>query len=284
MIVRPERRVRLGFWNRAWAELSTALAFLTIIPIPAPTFPSSSNRGESSPPSGNARGRAGGSRTGRVVAWFPVVGLVIGTLLMAWELATRSVVPDPVRAVVSVILSTIISGGIHLDGLMDTADGLFSGRDRARALQIMRDSRVGAMGVLAAIFSVLLKWSLILSTPSRARPFALLVMPVMGRWSMCAAVHAFPYARPGGGLGKSFARSTSRGDLAFATATAVGPAVMLAFLLDPRFLAMFFVTAPLSLAASRAISRKLGGLTGDVYGAINELSEILALLAITIPA
>lgn len=283
MTLRPERRTWLGFWSRAWAELSTALAFLTIIPIPVPTFRSSGNRGEGNPSSGNAPKWADDLRTGRVVAWFPVAGLAIGMLLMAWEVAVRNVVPNPVRAVVSVMLSTIISGGIHLDGLMDTADGLFSGKDRARALEIMRDSRVGAMGVMTAVFCVLLKFSLILSAPSRIRPFALLLMPVMGRWSMCAAAHAFPYARPSGGLGKAFARSTSRGDLVFATSAAAGLAVILALLLDRRFLAMFLVTAPLSLAASRAISRKLGGLTGDVYGAINELSEILSLVAMVIP-
>lgn len=232
-----------------------AVGFLTRIPIGVVSHADAEHLGRSSP-------------------YFPLVGGVIGLVLaMTDRLASRFFVPVVVSAL-DLAMIFVLTGGMHLDGLIDTADGLLSGRGKERILEIMRDSRVGAMGVIAGILLVILKFSLLTAIPPQVRPYALFLMPVLGRWVMLSAIVFFPYARQGPGLGRIFARKVS---IPVFLITTVLTMTVCAVLGGARGCAAFFGSAVASLWLARSISRFLGGLTGDVYGALAEVGEAIGL-------
>ena len=156
---------------------------------------------------------------------------------------------------------------------MDTADGLFSGRSRERMLEILKDSRVGAGGVTAFVFLVLLKVAFLSQlAPAVALP-ALVGIPAAARFGTLISIFQFPYAREQG-LGRAF--------VTYAPAHTVEKALVLAlapvFFCGPFYLALLGAAMLLSLWANGRISRKLGGVTGDTYGAVLEGSEMALLL------
>ena len=210
---------------------------------------------------------------GRGVRYFPLVGAVIGVLLAGIDMLISPYLPPAIVASVLLIAATILTGGLHSDGLMDTADGLLAGGSRQRMLDIMKDSRVGSFGIITYVSMTLLKWSLLLELTGDGRLAALFVMPVLGRFAMTLGITLFPYARPDG-IGKAFAQYAGR------------PALFMATLSTGLITAGCGLTAGAALAATtvftfllaRYTSHRLGGLTGDVYGAITELTETLVLL------
>ena len=218
---------------------------------------------------------------GRSVKFFTLVGLFVGGLLAAVAFATGGWLPGAVRSTLLVALSLFLTGGLHCDGLMDTADGVLSGRSRDRMLEIMKDSRVGSFGAIALVLLLLGKWSLIYDMPGSFLPYALVAMPVCGRWAMTVVVLFFPYARPEG-MGKAFADYAGKNSLGAAV-----PAVGLMLLI------LYWGAGPLAAGVSlltigvstlfavwfgHRLTKSLGGLTGDIYGATTELTELLALL------
>ena len=217
---------------------------------------------------------------GRSVRFFSLVGCVAGVLLALVALLTAGWLPGSVRSTLLVFLAVLITGGLHCDGLMDTADGVMSGRPRERALEIMKDSRVGAFGVLAIVLLLLGKWSLLHDMPSSLLPYALVAMMAIGRFAMTAAIVFFPYARAEG-MGKAFAEHAGKSSFVFASVTLVAMALCFYFLAG-IFTACAAVAAALVALLFTAwcgcrLTRVLGGLTGDTYGAVTELSELLAL-------
>lgn len=210
----------------------------------------------------------------RSQALFPLVGLGLGLLLVGLDAGLSRVLPPAAAAALLVVALIILTGGLHLDGVADTCDGLFGAYDRQRRLEIMRDSRVGSYGALGIAAILLLKWAAILSLAWPLRRDALLLAPALGRWAMVAVIAAFPYARPQG-LGKAMHQEARPYPLLLAGATALGASALLLGMWGP--LAWAFVAAFGSLLALYA-HRRLGGLTGDVYGAICELSETAFLL------
>jgi adenosylcobinamide-GDP ribazoletransferase len=153
---------------------------------------------------------------GRSTAFFPAVGLLLGLILAALAWAAQWCFPEQVRAALLVTGLIVLTGGIHLDGFMDSIDGLLSGRPRERKLEIMRDSRVGAFGVTGAVCLLLTKYTLILGLPGQSLTWVLITVPVLSRWSMVFAITAFPYARLEG-LGKVYAVYAGRKELLIAT-------------------------------------------------------------------
>jgi adenosylcobinamide-GDP ribazoletransferase len=226
-----------------------------------------------------AGGEIAPARLAASSAWFPLVGCVLGAALAGLTYVFGFVFPPSVTAALWLIFSTLITGGLHLDGLMDTADGLMGGWEPSRVLEVMRDSRIGAMGGLAAILTLLLKWTLLSAwltlgqTPSWVA--ALVLMPTLGRWAMVGAIAFFPYARTGGGLGRPFAEGLKPVHLLTATVTALAAAW---FTQGPHGLAIMLAAGLAALAAARVIASRIGGMTGDTYGAINEVTELTALL------
>jgi adenosylcobinamide-GDP ribazoletransferase len=235
--------------SRLWGEFWLAMTFLTT--LPAPTFVV---------PSGGL-GLAG--------RWFPLVGLVIALLLcVVQSIAARFFPPTLVGALV-VLAWVVLTGGLHLDGLADCCDGLLATTSRERRLEILRDPRLGTFGALGLILTLLLKTL----AAGMAIPFALLLAPVWGRWLLLFATRQ-PQARAEG-MGASFAAGVTPEVIVVAAALPV----LLLFLGDGRGLA----GAALALAAMVALVRlakvRLGGVTGDVYGLVVEVSEVVMLLA-----
>ena len=158
-------------------------------------------------------------------ACYPLVGLLLGLVLVGLEDGFSRIFPVYLTSAVLVVTLVVATGGLHLDGLMDTCDGLFGGHTRQQRLEIMRDSHVGAFAVAGALSIVLLKWAAILSLLSLTEPegdlqwrgLGLLLFPVLSRWAMVLQLSAFPYARSEG-LGLAFHQGARLAPASVATA------------------------------------------------------------------
>ena len=217
---------------------------------------------------------------GRSVKFFPLIGAVLGVIyaVFAWAfydwLPTRGIfLPPHLTAAVLLILPPIMTGGLHCDGFMDTMDGVFSGRSRERMLEIMKDSCTGSNAVFCFVVLMFLEFAILLDMPLDVMVPALFVMPIIARLMMVAGITLFPYARPDG-LGKAFAQYAGRSALAFA---AVCTLVLVAWA-GPLAWASLVVCAAFTAFFGNYVEKRLGGLTGDVYGAIMTLNEGLVLL------
>jgi len=217
---------------------------------------------------------------GRSLGFFPLVGLVAGGILALTALLTGGWLPATFRSTLLVSLAIFITGGLHCDGLMDTADGVLSGRSRERMLEIMKDSRVGAFGVVSMILLFFWKWSLIHDLPDSLLAPALISMMTFGRYAMVLVIFRFPYAREEG-MGKAFKTYAGPRAITIASLTVIGLLAALQMFVGMVVLvgAIISLTATLlfSLALSSWLTRKLGGLSGDMYGAVAELAEVVVL-------
>jgi adenosylcobinamide-GDP ribazoletransferase len=214
---------------------------------------------------------------GRSVAYFPAVGVLLGAALGATERLARGHFSHELVALALVTLLVVVTGGLHLDGLADVFDGLGGGRgDRERILAIMRDSRIGSLGATALLLALLGKVFALIELQRTGAAFALFVFPVAARWVACALLVFFPYARPEG-LGKAFNGHARPRHFVLAT---LSTATVLA-IAGPRALAPTAVAFAVGLTLALWLHRRLGGLTGDVYGAAIELSELGFLLAVS---
>lgn len=225
----------------------------------------------------------------RSVVCYPVVGLAIGLVLAGAGWVLSLLLPPVPAAALVTGLWVALTGGFHLDGLMDTADGVLSHRSREDMLAIMKDSRVGAMGAAACVLQLLLKFALLeglLESGWQAWAGLLPAVAIWSRWAMAAAVAWWPYARSGGGLGALLSGFGGR-QLAVCTVLAAGLSAGAgawgggAILTDMALaLALSLPALGFSVLLARRLAVKLGGLTGDTYGAINELTETFLLLVI----
>lgn len=215
---------------------------------------------------------------GRSTRFFPLVGLVLGICyaLFAW-LLLYAVGMRALTAALLLVLPLLLTGGLHADGFMDTADGVFSGRDRERKLEIMKDSRVGAFGVVSFVMLMFVQYALISDMHPLLLIPALFVMPVIGRFAMVLSVACFPYAREDG-MGKTFADMADRKTIVIAALITMilvlpwGVLAALALVLGTVFTLLF----------CRLITHVLGGVTGDVYGAATVLTETLVLFVFSL--
>lgn len=210
---------------------------------------------------------------GRSVSFFPVVGLVLGLGLTGLASLLADLLPSTLAAVLLVALLAALTGGLHLDGVADVFDALGGGRgDRQRMLDIMKDSRIGAHGAVALVLVLLAKVYALAELVARRDLAGLLAFPAIARWAVTPAIVFHPYARAEG-TGRAFNGEARAWQVAIATVllglalAAVGPRL--------------FVPAAGALAAATLfglwLRRRLGGLTGDVYGASIELAEVVTL-------
>ncbi len=213
----------------------------------------------------------------RSVKFFPIIGGIIGLLLFAFVYIIQHLgatkVPIHAMAIGVIVLEIFLTGGLHCDGLMDTVDGIFSGRPRDKMLEIMKDSRVGAFGAMAFTLLIVIKYSLIMDIELTVLPLALLVMPIVGRIAAVVGITRYPYARANG-LGKIFYDCAHRQTLYVAGITGL----LLLIPLGKIALLSAIVGVAVAFLFCQYVNEKLGGLTGDVYGAIIELTEIVSLL------
>ncbi|MFH1594969.1 MAG: adenosylcobinamide-GDP ribazoletransferase [Pseudomonadota bacterium] len=210
----------------------------------------------------------------RSMFWFPWVGALLGVVFWGVWAGLPRFLPDPAAAGVLLCLTVWLTGGLHLDGLADTVDGLGGGHTVEERLAIMKDSRVGTFGVLALALVLVLKFSFFLSLAGKGTAAALILYPVVSRWGMVLLAYLSPYARPEGGLGQAMTTGVSARVLAGATVSAAALSA-----------AAFGVRGPILLAAAGLLvwlgslycRKTLGGVTGDVLGAANEALEVLVL-------
>ncbi|MBX3075860.1 adenosylcobinamide-GDP ribazoletransferase [Candidatus Obscuribacterales bacterium] len=215
--------------------------------------------------------------------YLPSAGMVIGICLtgIAAVLLIKMQAPHIVSAAILTIAWLCITGGLHFDGLMDAADGIFSHRNKERMLEIMMDSRVGNFGAMTGLAVLLVKFSCIASLCDNVPLLlgALLIVPAWARWCELYAIGRFPYARPEG-KGKIWHDSTNfpadlfKGLLiplmvSVTTAAQIG--------LSPTLLIIAFGLVS-GLVASHWLASHIEGHTGDTYGAVVELSEAGCLL------
>jgi len=210
---------------------------------------------------------------GASLLYFPVAGLLIG-LLLSLSALSFSLLPDLVKSAMILTLSIFITGGIHLDGFADTCDGFYGNKSVEKILEIMRDSRIGAMGVIGIASLLLLKFSLIASFPEVALWKILIVMPVFSRWSLELACHSTRYARPEG-KAKYFIEYSRKRDLVIG---GIFTLVVSVLLMSLKCMVLFFISLVPVLALIYYIKRKIGGMTGDTIGAVNEIAEACILI------
>lgn len=202
------------------------------------------------------------------VSYYPLVGLLIGALAAGSCYGLHSMGLTLSADVVALVIMLIVTGGLHMDGLMDTADGIFSGRDRERKLEIMKDSRVGAMGVIAFGAVFLLKIALLFDLTLGPKLTALILAPSAGRWAMAICIIRYPYARPTG-LGGCLQQAGYK-QLLVASIILLAASWGLAGI--PGLLVLAAVVPAVGVIAV-LIMTCLGGMTGDTYGATGELIE-----------
>src|SRR5450756_992227 len=241
--------------HRHLARLAATLRFFTRIPLP----------GEGVIPD---------EEFGKSLAYAPLIGLLIGVWTAGWDFGLRLILPAGPAAVLTLLAYVCMTGGLHLDGLGDTFDGILSGRSRDRMLAIMKDSRVGSFGVLAVWFALALNTASIASLPDAQRFAVLCLWPVLGRLASVTGAALYEYARPEGGLGKSFVQYCGKRELAigaFITLLSAG------LLLSWPGIIWTVATFAITLLLLKWMTKPLGGITGDVLGAVCEGTQVFAL-------
>ncbi|ERM18135.1 adenosylcobinamide-GDP ribazoletransferase [Brevibacillus laterosporus] len=214
------------------------------------------------------------------VKYYPYVGMVIGIFLAGIAGITQWLFPDILLSLVVIASWVYITGGLHLDGWMDTADGLGSARSRERMLEIMKDSRVGAMGVLAcvlllAVKTVSLYW-ITTSVPLLSLIYLLIIIPFAARVSLLGCVYFWPYLHKGKGLASGFREHVCMKHIIISIVISCLVAIVL---VGYQLAIIFFVlTVVTHYLFNRMIVKQLGGLTGDTYGAQIECIEMVLLL------
>jgi adenosylcobinamide-GDP ribazoletransferase len=244
---------------RAWlADFRGAVGFLTVLPVgPGASF-----------------------RPERMSGFFPVVGLLLGLIVAGVDILARFLWPDPLAAIVVVLAWIVLTGALHVDGLADAGDGLFSHRSREQILAIMKDSRVGVMGVVCLAGILGLKWGGLWALPQE-RFLALVLIPAYSRLGMLAGMRWLPYGRPEGGTGAPFCVPSSPGRMFWSALVLIPLSLLLGW--EGVGLNVVFAVACAGILAF--YSRVVGCITGDTLGAMNEILEtvLLLYLAIQIP-
>jgi adenosylcobinamide-GDP ribazoletransferase len=214
---------------------------------------------------------------GRATGFYPLVGLLLGALLVLADILMSHVFPVQVRSAVLLALWIMLTGALHFDGFLDACDGLLGGATPERRLEIMRDERTGAYALAGGALLLLIMFSS-LGAISTGRWAALLLAPVLGRCGLTAAVVAFPYARPSG-LGTDVKAHAGAAQLLIAGLTTLAVLAGLTWALRNYAGAGALLTSGLVWwLGARFVLRRVPGMTGDTYGALNMLIEATALL------
>jgi adenosylcobinamide-GDP ribazoletransferase len=213
----------------------------------------------------------------RSLAYFPFVGLIIGSGLAVAAYVARYSLSAHLTALCVVTLLVVVTGGLHIDGLADVFDGLGGSRNRDRALAIMRDGRIGALGATALMLVLAAKAAALANVVGKDDFWTVLAFPALARWATTIVVVAHPYARAEG-LGVPFRGATPL-HAVMATGWIVPFVVACGTLRLPAFATLMTV-----LLFAWWVRRRIGGMTGDAYGAAIELGETAALLSASIDA
>ncbi len=210
----------------------------------------------------------------RSMLYYPLVGTIIGIILVVVNVILSKILPNLVVNILLIISWVALTGGIHLDGLSDSFDGIFGGKNKKIILDIMRDSNVGVYGVLAIVLILLLKFTLLSELPMQDKNMILITVPTISRLSMVLAVYLFPYARKEG-FGKAYKLYLKRKHVLAASLWTV---LLAAVLLFWQGLVLIIASLLSVLLIGKYITNEIEGLTGDNYGAVNEIIEVVILI------
>lgn len=210
------------------------------------------------------------------LGWYPFIGLLIGLCLCALDRGLSELLPPVPTAVLLVAFLALASGGLHLDGIADTADGMAVQGDRARRLGVMSEGNTGPAGVMALLFILMAEWAAIVSLDGTIRGPALIIAPALGRWAVVPVGLIFKPARP---RGLGHAMQTAMLPIAAPLATVIGAgAAIVLFGVAGIILIIAATVAALLIAALAA--RMLDGVTGDVFGAAIEVAQVVVWLSL----
>jgi adenosylcobinamide-GDP ribazoletransferase len=229
---------------------------------------------------GNTRAESEPGALASSMAWFPLVGAFQGLVALIPAYLLSFVLPWSVVAAIVLAVLMLTNGGFHLDGFADTVDGIAGGSSPEERMGIMRDSATGAVGVAAVVFLLVIKYAALSAVPEGWRLVAVFALPVAGRWSMVPLSCISVYARPGGGLGTAF----SGGSAMALLASTLMAAIVMVFTLGLTSLIVLSVIGVSVFLFAVFFRRRLGGVTGDVFGFQSEVAEALCLLVIAAAA
>jgi len=236
-----------------------AVQFLTILPLEIKTFKP--------------------EKLAWSLIFFPWVGLFLGLALAGLNILLTSLGILPLAINIILVISLIIfTGGMHLDGLSDTSDAFFSGKDKKEMLEIMRDSRIGVMGALSLISIILLKIAFLLSVDPVLKPMVLILMCTLGRWSSVLAIYLFPYARQEGKV-KLFKEGMNLKIFIIALTSVI---ICVTALFNIPGLVLLLIVSGFIYLTGKFICKKIEGITGDALGATVELTELVTLLIVCV--
>lgn len=238
---------RRHFKVNSMRNFVSALSFLTLIPL----------------------GRFAGKPGGTAILYFPLVGILIGFLVAGVDWLGSLYLYDELRALVDVAFLALITGGLHLDGLADSADGLYFHHDREKSLEVMKDPRVGVMGVLALLFCLGFKFTGILALEFEHCWIWLLVAPALSRSALVVGLVWMDDARETGGVGQVLYQKGKYGYLAFCLVPLAFPFVV--SISSGIIVAVAFVI--INFLLLNFFRHRLGGMTGDTFGALAEIME-----------
>lgn len=210
--------------------------------------------------------------------FFPLVGLLLGLLLIVAAYLFSFFLPVSLSRLMIVAVLVILTGGLHQDGLADTVDALLSRKDRETALQIMKDSTIGPMGMMALAGCLAVKYIVLLEFIAPRLYTLLLFFPMLGRTAIVIGCCFFPYARDKG-TGEVFIGKGGKIELLTA---GIFCALVSLILLRVRGLVIFAVAAAVTFITGKLLLKKYQGLTGDILGFINEINELIALIGVSL--
>jgi adenosylcobinamide-GDP ribazoletransferase len=235
----------------------TALQFLTILPI-------------------RIYSPAQGKELSKSMAYFPVVGGIIGIVLGGGWWIFSKFLPLSLVWILLLILLLFLTGGLHIEGFIDMCDGFSGGKNKQEILKIMQDSRVGSIGSISGGCLLLFKYLCLLHLPQNFVFPSLITMPTLGRYLMVVASAVLPYAREEG-TGKAFVSKVGKREVLLASIFTFG--LSFALLREKIFILFPFIFLFLGLFCLY-IKKKLGGVTGDILGGVNEITEVLILFLV----
>ena len=224
----------------------SALQFITILPV----------------------GRAGSFEPPKMIPYFPIVGLALGSLTALFDLAVLNLWSKPVASLLDIIFLALLTGAFHIDGLGDTADGFLGQRSRDKTLAIMKDSRLGTMGLVAIVFCLSMKWGGITGLDAH-RSIWLILVPAYARGGMLFGMRLLEYGRPAGGTGLDFFRQK----LDISAFGGLIVPLTLSVLLGWKALWLNIGFGAITAVLIWYYKKRIGCITGDMLGAMTEILE-----------
>jgi adenosylcobinamide-GDP ribazoletransferase len=219
-------------------------------------------------------GKPGAFAPETMVSWFPMAGLLLGGVTLCIDLMAGMFWPISVVSVLDALVLILLTGALHLDGVADTADGLYGRREPEKALVIMKDSRVGAMGLVAVVAMLGVKTTALAACQSDRWLF-LLVIPALARGGTLFGFRLLPYGRPEGGTGHALFDHP----LGLRDFWGVGLAAVMVALAGWRGILVILAFASVTIGMLLFYKRRMGCITGDMLGAMIETTEAALFLA-----